>query len=278
MVYAVSVMPVSQTIECKLCDGTGWRPVEKQDGGRTFRAVEPCSCQTPRRDVDWWLERARIPPRFRQCSFEGFVNPSQNASLQMALVKARGFAVEYPMVEKGLLLVGNPGVGKTHLAVAILRQLMTNKGTDCLFVSFPDLLEQLQESYDPVALRTKAEILQPVLDTEVVAIDDLGARRISDWVEDTVTYILNYRYNERKPTILTTNLVEEPSKESVEDLPAKSSRSFSARDLKPDTLQKRIGLRIYSRLFEMCEKIPIHAKDFRQEVKAHQGSPNGRFA
>ena len=250
---------------CALCDGTGWRPVEKEG----LRAVEPCSCQTPRRDSDWYMVRAQIPPRFRECSFEGFVNPSQNTSLEMALVKARGFAKEYPMVEKGLLFVGNPGVGKTHLVVAILRQIMTTKGTDCLFCSFPDLLEQLQESYDPVALRTKAEILQPVLETEVVAIDDLGARRISDWVEDTVTYILNYRYNQKKPTLLTTNLVEEPSRETAEDLPGKSSRSFSARDTKPDTLQKRIGLRIYSRLFEMCEKVSIQTDDYRQTVQQH---------
>ena len=263
-------MPPSQTLECKLCDGTGWRPVEKEDGGRKFRAVEPCSCQTPRRDVDWWLERARIPPRFRQCDFDGFFAPSDNASLQMAVVKARGFAAQYPMVERGLLFMGNPGVGKTHLTVAILRQLMTTKGTDCLFVSFPDLLEQLQESYDPVALRTKAEILQPVLETEVVAIDDLGARRVTDWVEDTVTYILNYRYNQKKPTLLTSNLPDVA--------PETPARGLTTRQKVTDTLQDRVGLRIYSRLFEMCEKIPIHAKDFRQEVKAHQSGHSPRFA
>jgi DNA replication protein DnaC len=267
--YAVDIpdMKSQATSECALCDGTGWHPVQKGE----VRAVERCACQTPRRDVDWWMERAQIPPRFRQCSFEEFFASSDNASLQMALVKARGFAEQYPLVEKGLLLIGNPGVGKTHLTVAILRQLMSQKGIECLFCSFPDLLEQLQESYDPVAQRSKAEILQPVLDVEVLALDDLGARRVSDWVEDTVTYILNHRYNQKKPTLLTTNLpdTEEDAKE----------RSPSGKYRVSDTLRDRIGLRIYSRLFEMSEKVPIHAEDYRQAVRQHtQPWQRGRSA
>ena len=214
------------------------------------------------------MEHAQIPPRFRQCSFEEFYAPSDNSTLQMALVKARGFAEHYPMVEKGLLFMGNPGVGKTHLTVAILRQLMLQKGVECLFCSFPDLLEQLQESYDPVALRTKAEILNPILDTEVVAIDDLGARRVTDWVEDTVTYILNHRYNQKKPTLLTSNLPDDPAEAST--------RSPSGKVRVSDTLVDRIGVRVYSRLFEMCEKVPIHAKDFRQEVRVHHHERRGR--
>ena len=255
-------MKTSRTLECTLCDGTGWRPVEKKDSGATYRAVEECSCQTAPRSLDWWMDRAQIPPRFRACSLEDFFVPSDNSSLQMALVKARGFASQYPMVDKGLLLLGNPGVGKTHLTAAILKQLMVQKGTGCLFCSFPELLERLQESYDPVALRSKAEILEPVLETEIVAIDDLGARRVSDWVEDTVTYILNYRYNGKKPTLLTSNLPDAPAESA--------SRSPSGKYRVADTLVERIGVRIYSRLFEMCEKVVIQAPDFRQEVRVHE--------
>lgn len=252
--------------ECALCDGTGWRPLER-DGARV---VAPCSCQTARRDLNWRMEQAQIPPRFRSCSFEDFFVPSDNPSLQMALVKARGFAEAYPLVEKGLLFTGDPGVGKTHLTVAILRQLMEQKGIACRFCSFPDLLEELQESYDPAGLRTKSEILQPVLETEVVAIDDLGARRVTDWAEDTVTYILNHRYNYKKPTLLTSNLPD-----GLNESPA---RSPSGKYRIADTLRDRVGIRIYSRLFEMCEKVPIQAKDFRQEVKVHQRGPTGRYA
>jgi DNA replication protein DnaC len=251
-----------------LCDGTGWRPVERAG----LRAVEPCSCRAALRDTAWQLQQAQIPPRFLDCSFEDFFAPSDNPSLQMALIKARGFAEQYPQVERGLLFLGDPGVGKTHLTVAILQRLVIHKGVECLFCSFPDLLEQLQESYDPVALRSKAEILQPVLETEVVAIDDLGARRVTDWVEDTVTYILNYRYNQKRPTLLTSNLPDGTGGESA------VGRSPSGKYRVTDTLQDRVGVRIYSRLFEMCEKVPIHAKDFRQEVKVHQQQRRGKIA
>jgi DNA replication protein DnaC len=262
-------MRTARTSECSLCDGTGWRPVAKQDNGTTYRAVQPCSCQTAPRSLDWWMDQAQIPARFRGCTFDDFFVPSDNSSLQMALVKARGFTSQYPLVEKGLLLIGNPGVGKTHLTVAILKELMAQKGTQSLFCSFPELLERLQESYDPVSLRTKSEILEPVLETEVVAIDDLGARRVSDWVEDTVTYILNYRYNEKKPTLLTSNLPDGSAE-------ASGSRSPSGKFRLADTLVDRVGVRIYSRLFEMCEKVVIHAPDFRQEVRVHEQSARRR--
>ena len=239
------------TSECTLCDGTGWRPVQKGE----WRAVEPCSCQASRRDLEWYMERAQIPPRFRHCNFEDFLH--NNSSLEMARIKARGFATNYPMVEKGLLFIGNPGVGKTHLTVAILKLLMEQKGVDCFFCNYLQLLKRIEESHDPIALRTSSDILEPVLETAVVAIDDFGARRFTEWAEDTVTYILNYRYDQKKPTLLTSNLLESP--EEVKE------RSFSGKYKVSDTLTDRIGIRIYSRLFEMCEKVSIHALDFRQQ-------------
>lgn len=254
-------MKTRLTVQCPLCNGTGWRPVEK-DG---WRAVERCSCQKVPHDSSWWMDRAKIPARFHDCDFDQFFDMS-NSSLQFAILKARAFAEHYPLVERGLLFMGNPGVGKTHLAVAVMKHIMLQKGIDCLFCSFPEFLQQLQESYDPVSLRSKSEILQPILETEVVAIDDIGARRVTDWVEDTVTYILNHRYNHKKATLLTTNLPdsqESPGESSV-------ARPTGARYRAVDTLTDRIGVRMYSRLFEMCEKISIHAKDFRQEVRVHQ--------
>ena len=245
--------------ECSLCGDTGWRPVEKNG----WRAVEVCSCRQPPRDESWWTERARIPRGFREAGkdFDNFYDLG-NPSLQMALLKARGFVERYPLVEKGLLFLGNPGVGKTHLTVAILKQLMTQKGVECLFCSYQELLRQIRDSYNPVSLSTESEVVRPVLETDVVAIDDLGAERISDWVEDTVTYILNYRYTQKKITLLTSNLPDAPEEAR--------ERSASGKYRVADTLTDRIGVRVRSRLYEMCELVRILANDFRQTVQVHR--------
>jgi len=134
--------------ECPLCDGTGWRPVERQDR----RAVEVCSCRQQPRDSQWWLESARIPPGFQDVGKDlvHFYDLG-NATLQMALLKARGFVDRYPLVDKGLLFLGNPGVGKTHLTVAILKSLMLQKQVGCLFCSYQEMLRQIRDSYNPVS-------------------------------------------------------------------------------------------------------------------------------
>ena len=242
--------------ECPHCQGTGWRPVEREGS----RAVEVCPCQQQQyeRGAD---HRARIPKRYRPCDFKSFDTLS-TPSLDDALMLAKGFVKEYPLVEKGLLFLGKPGVGKTHLTVAILKELMAQKKVDCLFYSFQELLQQIRDSYNPVSLSTETEVLRPVLETDVVAIDDLGANRVSDWVEDTVTYILNYRYNQKKLTLITSNLPDNP--EEVQE------RSPSGKYRIGDTLTDRVGLRVRSRLYEMCRLVSIEAKDYREQVLSHR--------
>lgn len=248
--------------DCPQCGGSGWRPVVR-DG---LRAVESCGCRQQQRDEKWWMDRAGIPRRYRHCDFDTLrlkdASGERIDSLFLAAGRARRFVEEYPMREKGLLFLGNPGVGKTHLAVAILKQLMLHKAIETLFCSYQDLLQRIRDSYDPVSLSTEFGVLQPVLNTEVVVIDDLGANRVSEWVEDTITYVLNHRYNEKKSTVLTSNLPDAPE-EARERTPGGKYRTV-------ETLTDRIGLRVRSRLYEMCDVISIHSEDFRQTVRAHQ--------
>jgi DNA replication protein DnaC len=245
--------------ECPLCGGSGWRPMER--GG--LRAVEVCDCRK-KRDENWWMDRAAIPRRHRPCDLEDFNAP--NDSLRFAKIKARGFVENYPSVKEGLLFLGNPGVGKTHLAVAILKQLMFQRRVDSLFCSYQDLFQRIRESYDPVSALTESEVLGPILNTELLLIDDLGANRFSEWSEDTITYVLNHRYNQKKATILTSNLPDLPPN-TVED---RRERTPGGRYRMVDTLTDRIGLRVRSRLYEMCDVVTILADDFRQTVRAHQ--------
>jgi len=161
-----------------------------------------------------------------------------------------------------LLFVGPSGVGKTHLAVAALKCL-AGKGIRCLFCDYRELLKQIQNSYDPSVQTTELELLRPVFETEVVLLDDLGAVKPSEWVWDTVSIILNTRYNEKRTTLITSNFLDGPSA-AVEAMPA------VRRVVREETLGDRIGERMRSRLFEMCRLVVVNGRDYRQKFRAAQ--------
>jgi DNA replication protein DnaC len=178
-----------------------------------------------------------------------------NQSHERAKVAAEKFVREYPMsMPFGLLFMGPPGIGKTHLAVGIIKGLMKLKGVPCLFRTFPELLKEIQNSYSPVSQSSEFSLLSPVLETEVLVLDELGAQTPSSWVKDTVSYIINYRYAESKVTIFTTNLLDK-----AEAATAQKGVTYS--------LEERIGPQMRSRLFEMCKTLVISGNDFRQQVK-----------
>ena len=245
---------------CTLCDGTGWRPIEH--GAVT--AVERCACN-PLRQPEALLEAARIPARFERASFDNFVlprrqdNPIANDNLSLAMNVARVFAREFPQTEKpGLLFMGLPGVGKTHLATAVLRVLIEG-GFEGRFFDYQTLLEKIRSGYDPASGSAAREAYEAALETEVVLLDDLGAHRVTDWVEDTVAAIINHRYNQRKATLVTTNLPDPDLGDPQADKQPGAAH-YSVRD----TLTQRIGARSRSRLFEMCKLVRIAVtEDYR---------------
>ena len=250
----------ASTTSCPLCDGTGWKPVER-DG---TREVAPCDCRSEAA-LAHRVAAARIPPRYQHCDFASFeVNVHQQAayndSLQKARLLAEGFARDFlpGNAELGLLFMGPCGVGKTHLAVAVLRALL-ERGVQCLFCDFRELLKTIQDSYNPVSQTTEMQVLAPVLETEVLLLDDLGASKPSAWVLDTVGHILNTRYNDKRVTLISTNYLDTPA--------TREAGSSVARD---DALTDRIGERMRSRLYEMCRVVDLRAPDFRQVVKKAQ--------
>jgi DNA replication protein DnaC len=198
------------------------------------------------------LANANIPSRYQHCELDNFANWSRTT--EIARVAAEKFVTEYPMPQPfGLLFMGPQGVGKTHLAVGIIKKLIRQKSVPCLFCTFPELLKEIQNSYNPNTQSSEMTILEPILDTPVLVLDELGAQKPSDWVRDQVAYVLNYRYNENKVTIITTNFMDQAGEGSKVAV--------------MDSLAQRIGDRIRSRLFEMCKDIKMDGKDFRAEIK-----------
>src|SRR5262249_43478684 len=164
------------------------------------------------------------------------------------------FVEEYPIEKTGLLFVGSVGVGKTHLAVGIIKSLMREKGIRCLFCDYRELLKQIQNSYNASVQATEMEVLRPVFDAEVLVLDELGAVRSTEWVFDTATYILNSRYNDNRTTIITTNFPDGPE-DTAAEFDNLRTASAAERAARRETLGDRIGERMRSRLHEMCKKV-----------------------
>lgn len=241
-------------MSCERCGGTGFEIVEKD--GREF--AQACSCR--RRGAgtggDDALVACRIPPRYEHCTLESFEPGSP--SLRAALEKAVAFCDGYPHLGAdeglGLLFSGDNGVGKTHLAVAVLRELVASKGASGRFWDFHELIREIKSSYDPETKTTELMVLQPVVEADVLVLDDLGAWKMTDWMNDTLFYLLNGRYMAKRPTVISTNY-QDVTREEVLAADPLRRREF---------LVERIGQRLRSRLMEMCLVVRIQGSDHRQ--------------
>jgi DNA replication protein DnaC len=236
------VLPPAQDSDiCSLCNGTGWKAVD--DAG--VERVTRCDCWRDNISKRLMAE-ARIPRRYYHCTLNDFTT-YDNDTLEDALSRSRKMADEFPVVTRGLFFLGDPGVGKTHLAAAILKQVILTRGARGLFYDTRDLLKVIRGTYNAVVKTTELDVLRPVMEADLLVLDDLGAEKTSEWVEETLNLIVNTRYNERRATIFTSNYPDVPRESNADVI----------------SLQDRIGFRMRSRLHEMCDFLDLEGADYR---------------
>lgn len=222
---------------CSFCSGTTWELVPD-------KGVRPCRCRNAEQRLRL-VKAANLPCLYERCTLSNYKPVMGNALQLRAFNHAYRLVESYPGDGRGLLLMGSCGVGKTHLAVAVLRDLLDN-GVRGLFYDFSALLKAIQASYNPNTHTSELEILAPVFDAEVLVLDELGASKPTEWVLDTMLQIIRARYNDRRLTIFTSNYLDE--------------RGGTERE----TLEDRIGVRLRSRLYQMCQTILIDGEDYRR--------------
>lgn len=243
------------------------------DGGAGV--ARRCACR--RRDVKpRLLEAAGVPVRYRYCRLYNFEVASADRGAKDQLVRARAVAQRYVdefagldgrHPSTGLLFIGPPGVGKTHLAVSVLLELIDRHHLHGRFVDFTSLIYQIQSTFDPRSPESQHEILDPFLRADVMVLDELGAQKPSPWVNDILYLIINGRYTRRLPTLFTSNYRLEPARPPAAGL----DRGAEPPGLpSEEMLAARLPSLLFSRLHEMTQPVLLTApEDFR---RTHAGA------
>jgi DNA replication protein DnaC len=279
-------MPVSEATDelCPLCEGRGW--IVALGGGAG--SARPCSCRD--RDLSRKLfDAAGVPPRYRHCKLASFQVSSESPQVKAQLTQAKTIAQRYVdeflqpggrFRESGLLFVGPPGVGKTHLVAGVLTELVERYRVHARFAEFTALIHQIQSTFDPGSPESKREILDPLVGADLLVLDELGAQQPTPWVRDVLYLIVNHRYTHRLPTLFTTNYLLEPPAQrgrrpaavpAVQSLDRGRDPEAPAAGISdPGLLTSRLPSMLVSRLFEMAQPVMLTGvEDFRREHKVH---------
>ena len=279
-VYTGAMSNETSSPTCPNCHGSGFRRVGKE-------GVVKCECKRENR-AERLVSKAAIPKRYETCRLENYVSPpsGENPYLSLALIKANAYVSNYltKSTPRGLLFQGSPGLGKTHLAVGIMYSLIERQSISCFFCN---LAGELQKIRDSMSTERSLNLPRLVYDAEVLLLDDFGIQRWSSWVQDQISNVISNRYDHGRATLITTNLADKASEDraalriaSMKKLGVMNHEGqidtfamarlenvgirFSAARDEPKTLEEQIGDRLRSRLYEMCDVVPMYGHDYRR--------------
>ncbi len=240
---------------CETCGGTGFEIVSRE--GREY--AQACACRRPSAGGPGGDPASLVPdPPALRALHARELRAREPLALRRRSRRpwpsARATRTSAPTRGWGSSSAGTTGWARPTWRWPSCASSSRRKGARGQFWDFHELIREIKSSYDPETKTTELQVLEPVVETDVLLLDDLGAWKMTDWMNDTLFYILNSRYMAKRPTLITTNYQDVTREEAVAADPLRR-REF---------LVERIGQRLRSRLMEMCLVVRLHGSDHRQ--------------
>lgn len=264
------------TASCEACGGRGER-LTTDDGG--YQVMQRCGGCTSARRRAALFDAAGLPPRYHDRTLGSF-RPRDPAGHQQRLKEhLLAYIKGFDLRARGLLLIGDPGTGKTHLLAALVRAATLIHGLPARFIDYADLIDLIKSGFG--SGRTEKDITAPLVSVPILVVDDLGKAYSTDWEHSVLDGLISRRYNVRRPLWVSTNFhlrdvldAGRPAAQQVRAQPQRApstlisgrttrERRRAQQALVKESLEERVGPRVTSRLAELCEVHLVQGPDAR---------------